>query len=108
MRLAGLYEGPEEDEMRLLPYSDDGSLTLTKYDGDNPPPYATLSHTWGSDAGADTNAQNWQQNNALLMASINGYREVVQVLPDAGADMDRKEPWMATRCRRCHEAATRE
>lgn len=35
--------------MRLLRRSPNGSLSLTKYDGDNVPPYAILSHTWGAD-----------------------------------------------------------
>ncbi|KAF2679379.1 HET-domain-containing protein [Lentithecium fluviatile CBS 122367] len=35
--------------MRLLKVEDDGRLSLTEFDGNNIPPYAILSHTWGAD-----------------------------------------------------------
>ncbi|XTI89670.1 heterokaryon incompatibility protein-domain-containing protein [Cenococcum geophilum] len=35
--------------MRLLKLQDDGELSLAEFVGDNIPPYAILSHTWGDD-----------------------------------------------------------
>jgi hypothetical protein len=35
--------------MRLLKVNDDGSLSLDTFSGQPVPPYAILSHTWGSD-----------------------------------------------------------
>ncbi|MCJ1396680.1 hypothetical protein MMC18_009572 [Xylographa bjoerkii] len=35
--------------MRLLQLQDDGEFSLVKFFGNNIPPYAILSHTWGSD-----------------------------------------------------------
>jgi hypothetical protein len=35
--------------MRLLKYEDDGRLTIASFDDNAIPPYAILSHTWGTD-----------------------------------------------------------
>jgi hypothetical protein len=35
--------------MHLLKYDEDGELTITNFNNDEPPPYAILSHTWGPD-----------------------------------------------------------
>jgi hypothetical protein len=35
--------------MRLLQLKDNGTVSLTEYFGENIPPYAILSHTWGQD-----------------------------------------------------------
>ncbi|KAH8600461.1 heterokaryon incompatibility protein-domain-containing protein [Bisporella sp. PMI_857] len=35
--------------MRLLTHNNNGELSLTEFLGENTPPYAILSHTWGSE-----------------------------------------------------------
>jgi len=35
--------------MRLLQRGDDGNFSLREYHGENAPPFAILSHTWGKD-----------------------------------------------------------
>jgi hypothetical protein len=35
--------------MRLLQVEDNGEFSLTEFVGNNIPPYAILSHTWGAD-----------------------------------------------------------
>lgn len=44
-----VLDAPGHEAMRLLRY-DRGELSLTTYEGDNAPPYAILSHTWGADS----------------------------------------------------------
>jgi hypothetical protein len=36
--------------MRLLRKEDDGSFSLAEFLGQDTPPYAILSHTWGADS----------------------------------------------------------
>ena len=36
--------------MRLLKIQDDGQFSLVEFSGDDIPPYAILSHTWGADS----------------------------------------------------------
>lgn len=59
--------------MRLLQISSDGDLSLVEYFGNDIPPYAILSHTWGAD---DDEISYKDVKKGRARSKVSGYRKV--------------------------------
>ena len=80
--------------MRLLRREDDGSFSLAEFLGQDTPPYAILSHTWGADS-QEVTYQDILQNTGH---DKNGYKKIHFCADQAEAN-SLEYFWVDTCCR---------